>query len=104
VLYDAVYVPGGSQGVQALGSDTNTLQFINEAFGHAKAIAASGHGVELLARAGLPKADLGDTKGEARDVQGVVTAADGAARSEAQLFVDAIAKDRHWEREPERKN
>ncbi len=40
VLYDAVYVPGGTNSVGTLAADPDAIHFLNEAFRHCKAIAA----------------------------------------------------------------
>ncbi|MGV0026735.1 catalase, partial [Phormidesmis priestleyi] len=48
VMFDAVYVPGGAKSIEALKTNGEALNFINEAFKHCKAIAATGEGVELL--------------------------------------------------------
>jgi putative intracellular protease/amidase len=48
VLFDAVYVPDGAEGIGSLKTDPAALEFVSEAYKHAKAIAASGAGTELL--------------------------------------------------------
>src|SRR5690606_17313387 len=48
IMYDAVYVPGGRQSAAALKAQGDAVHFINEAFRHCKAIAASSDGVDLL--------------------------------------------------------
>jgi putative intracellular protease/amidase len=53
VLYDAVFVPGGPLGSSALEGEGGAVHFLNEAFAHAKAIAATGAGVDLLLAASL---------------------------------------------------
>lgn len=53
VLFDAVYVPGGERNVAALKDEADALHFINEAYKHCKAIAATGAGVELLSVSSL---------------------------------------------------
>ncbi|HZG74914.1 MAG TPA: hypothetical protein VEZ72_03565 [Paenibacillus sp.] len=65
ILYDAVYIPGGRQSVDALMAQGDALHFVNEAFKHAKIVGASNEGVDLLAPsqiAGTPLAGA-DTKG-----------------------------------------
>ena len=48
VLYDAVYVPGGSASVAILADLAEVSRFLAEAFMHGKAIGASGEGAQLL--------------------------------------------------------
>ena len=48
VLYDAVYIPGGQESIERLQLYKAASDFINEAFGHYKAIGAAGKGIDLL--------------------------------------------------------
>ena len=50
VLFDALYVPGGSS-AEALCSNAHAVLFVKEAYKHGKAIAASGNGVALITKA-----------------------------------------------------
>jgi catalase len=86
VVYDAVYVPGGKAGVDALLADGDAVHFVSEAFKHAKAIAATGEGTALLAAAGVPA-----------DAVGVVTG-ESASRAVITSFIAAIAQHRAWNR------
>ena len=88
-LYDAVYVPGG-QSVALLLQKGDAHVFVAQAYKHAKAIAATGAGVELLTAA-LPK-------GAAMTDLGVITDHDTTKQENAiQTFVNAIGA-RHWGR------
>ena len=60
VLFDAVYVPGGSS-AEALCSNAHAVLFVNEAYKHGKAIAASGNGVALITKA-AQSAGTGEAK------------------------------------------
>ena len=53
VLFDAVYVPGGAQSVKALARLGDARTFVDEAYKHAKPIAAVAEGVELLTASGI---------------------------------------------------
>jgi catalase len=75
VLFDAVYVPGGSH-IEVLKTHGDAMHFINEVFRHGKPIGATGEGLDLLAAADLGGIRLSD--GEPASDRGVVTA--GAAR------------------------
>jgi catalase len=48
VLFDAVYVPGGAESIEMLQGIPDALRFIDEAYKHGKAIAASSEGIELV--------------------------------------------------------
>ena len=98
VLYDAVYVPGGAKGVEMLKPLGDPRQFIAEAYKHAKAIAATGEGISLVAAA-LPGGAEWGADGKASTHLGVVTQRDGADwNSAAQEFIAAISLHRHWGR------
>jgi catalase len=84
VLYDAVYLPGGKDSVNALQTLFKAGQFVQEAYAHKKAIGASGEGADYLKALGLTAAP------------GVVTAAGGAEA--AQPFLAAVGQHRHWSR------
>jgi catalase len=80
VLFDAVAVILSTEGAKALSVESAAIDFVRDAFGHLKAIAADQGGQQLLASAGI------------RQDAGVVDASDKAA------FV-AAAKTRQWNRE-----
>lgn len=84
VLYDAVYVPGGADSVNALQGSSNALHFIQEAFKHYKPIAASTEGADFFQAAGIA------------DAPGVVTGDDAGL---ANTFLEAIGQHRFWERQ-----
>ena len=92
VLFDAVYVPGGTAGVAMLKKTGDPAAFVAEAYKHGKAIAGTGEGADLLTLA-LPKTDAGLNR------PGVVTSADGSDVSgAAESFVAALAKHRYFDR------
>ena len=88
VLFDAVYIPSGSQSATTLIAEPDAIHFVNEAFKHCKAIAANGDGVNFLnqsyASAKNKDAGLLFDKSE-------------------KDFIKAIAQHRFWERETVRK-
>ncbi|CAJ36024.1 catalase [Methanocella arvoryzae] len=101
VLFDAVFVPGGRESVEALKSQGSAVHFINEAFRHCKPIAATGEGVELLKASSIKGVKLSGEgeKGLVSD-RGVVTAAEtGDFGQFFEAFRKAIAQHRHWDRE-----
>jgi catalase len=101
VMYDALYLPGGKQSVEALKQEGDAIHFINETFRHCKAIGASGEGIELVQHShlnGLRLAEGGNRTGNPVNDRGVVTAG-SASSAFIQEFVGAIAQHRHWNRE-----
>ncbi len=87
--YDAVYVPGGTSGA-ALKLKGDARVFVAQTYKHAKAIGATGEGVDLLT-ASLPE-------GAAMNQMGVVSEREAAQRDAAiQKFIAAVGT-RHWGR------
>jgi catalase len=100
IMFDAVYVPGGSSSVAALKTLGNAVEFVEEAYLHGKAIAASGDGVELLAEANLGGVRLADAStGGVVAEQGVVASRESGVVALGQEFIAAIAAHRHFARE-----
>ena len=90
VMYDAIYVPGGSGAVATLKANGDALHFIEETYRHYKPIAATTQGAALLAVALAPAiSDVGKEPG-------VATGA--TAATVASAFVNAIAQHRFWNR------
>jgi catalase len=94
VLVDAVAVPGGTAAVGALTQIGHAIEYLKDAYRHAKAILALGAGAELLKSAGVSP-----TLYSGQPDPGVLI--DTAANADATLprFVEAIARHRHHERE-----
>ena len=85
----------------SLKSEPEVANFLNEAYKHCKTIAASGAGVELLASAGVVTAADEISRTEKLEFRpGLVASRDGYVQSLGDQFVKAIARHRHWEREP----
>ena len=101
VLYDAVFVPGGSQSVATLRAEGDAIHFINEAFRHGKAIAAAGEGVDLLLASSITAPGAPDQQPEAMltALPGlVVERAPADLKDLARRFIQAIAAHRHFDR------
>jgi catalase len=102
VLFDAIYVPGGSQSLETLKMQGDAVHFINEAFKHCKPIAAIAEGVELLKTSDIKGVKLSDSS--LQNDRGVVTAKTPSELNEfAKSFIDAIAQHRFWMREEKEK-
>ncbi|KAL7626476.1 catalase 1 [Parahypoxylon ruwenzoriense] len=72
-MFDAVFVPGGAESVEALAKSGRALHWIREAFGHLKAIGGTGEAIELFRLAfALPEIQV-STNDQAVESYGVVT-------------------------------
>ncbi len=83
VLYDAVFVADHSN-INMLAGCTDAVYFVAEAFKHCKAIGATEGSASLLQMV-LPEAALQSA--------GIIT------NGNEQVFMDAVAQHRFWERE-----
>jgi len=84
VLFDAVYIPSCAISSTTLIAEPDAIQFINEAYKHCKAIAASGNGVDLLSQS--------YASNKPNDAGLIID-------KSAKDFINAIAQHRFWERE-----
>ena len=101
VLYDAVYVPGGTNSVATLEAEADAIHFLNEAYKHCKPIAASAGAMQVLDATYFAKKLPEDNSDATVLREGVVISND--AKKLAQQFIVAIAQHRFWEREKPRK-
>ena len=100
VLYDAVYIPGGEESVEAMIEQDYVVNFITEAYKHCKPMGATGEGVNLLAELGLVDSEAAGTKSnQVVEEMGVVTLMDKPNDAFNKAFVEAIKAHRHWARE-----
>ena len=81
MLFDAVAVILSDDGRRAAANESAAIDFVRDAFGHLKAIAADGGGQALLTAPGSRRTPAWS---EATDLEGFI----------------AAAKTRQWEREP----
>ncbi len=96
VLFDAVYVPGGSKSVSALLANAKTIHFVNEMYKHCKAIAATGEGVELIRASSVPVPEKGREDGSD---PALLINEKGDDNEISARFIKAIAAHRNWARE-----
>lgn len=106
VLFDAVYIPGGEQSVSALLRTPKARTFVQDAYLHCKAIAATGEGVALFEAAvgaAYPEAEHGSrTRQTPKDWSqdsGIVLGPDSSPKQIAARFMKGIEMHRHWARE-----
>lgn len=99
VLYDAVYVPGGTNSVAFLAADPDAIHFLNEAYRHCKAIAVDEAALPVLESTYFAKRI--PTHGDKNIEEGVIVHDDRAQL--AKQFISAVALHRFWDREQPRK-
>ncbi len=100
VLYDAVFVPGGSTSVATLEANPDAIHFLNEAFKHCKAIAVDQEALQVLRSTYFGRKIPADNNDETIQFEGVLI---GQIAALAPQFIDAIAQHRFWDREKARK-
>ncbi|MEF2965771.1 catalase [Paenibacillus sp. M1] len=88
VLFDAVLIAGGKEGLEELVSEPKLLEFVNEAFRHYKTIGAMDEGTAILPQ---------------KEGPGVITTLTEEAGkigpgNFGSRFIEAIAQHRHWTR------
>ena len=94
VVFDGVVLPDGADGVQALGSLVEVVDFISNQYRHGKTILAVGAACALLERGGVqPKLLSGEA--DPGIVMGTQAKVDGAVAA----FITALGRHRHPERE-----
>ncbi len=94
VLFDALVLPDGQAGVDALARIGNTNEFIVNTYRHCKTMLVLGASKALTDKVGI-KAELPSGMPD----PGLIFAQAGAAESVATAFIEAIAKHRHTERD-----
>ena len=87
VAFDAVFISGGERSIATLIASDDVMEFLRDAYKHAKAIACGVDGAALLQAAGL------DSEGA-----GIVVGRPKNAAMLASDFIGAIAAHRHWAR------
>ncbi|CDS49808.1 Catalase [Polaromonas sp. CG9_12] len=93
-LFDALVLPDGQAGVDALSLDGHTMEFIKDQYRHCKTILVLGASSALLEKAGVPTT-LPDGKPDI----GIITAQSDDAANAAETFIKGIAQHRHPQRE-----
>jgi catalase len=107
VLFDAVYIPGGTTSIETLKMHDKALQFVKEAYLHCKAIAATDAGIDLISESlsGLgtgssqtPDPKDGKKKQDLPDY-GIIKSQGTRMNDVANKFIEAIGQHRFWDRE-----
>ncbi|KAF2227853.1 hypothetical protein BDZ85DRAFT_277726 [Elsinoe ampelina] len=111
-MYDAIFIPGGADSVATLRKNGRALHYVREAFGHLKAIGATGEAVKLVQDAAqLPGVQFSQSA-DVVNSYGVVTATkaeESAFKEPAQIvkggesfveqFFFAISQHKNFDRE-----
>jgi catalase len=111
-MFDSIFVPGGEQSIATLKKNGRALHWVREAFGHLKAIGATGEAVSFVKDACLlPGVQFSDAEGVVESY-GVVTAQVAKPESFSEAFemakgakdfvsnyFYAISQHRNWDRE-----
>jgi catalase len=111
-MFDSVFIPGGAASVATLKKTGRAIHWVREAFGHLKAIGATGEAVEFVKMACALPGITFSTSADIESSYGVVTAAQSTPQSfkeavtmakGAKDFIDAytyeISMHRNWARE-----
>jgi catalase len=94
VLWDAMAIPDGEGAAQALSQSGHAIEFLKDQYRHCKTILVVGAAAALLGEAGIPAAlPTGDAD------PGLLKRAAGDVDGAAAVFIEALAKHRHWQRE-----
>lgn len=95
ILFDALVLPDGADGVEALAQNAHTMEFVKLQYRHCKTILALGASRNLLEKAGVPAAMQGGI--DAADAGLLI--ADDNINDAISTFMKAMARHRHYERE-----
>ena len=101
VVYDAVYVPGGTNHVASLEADADAVHFLNEAYRHCKPIAAHLDALQVLSATYFSRKLPENNEEDTVIREGVVLGNDSG--SVADKLINAMKMHRFWEREKARK-
>ncbi|MEO7769233.1 MAG: catalase-related domain-containing protein, partial [Ferruginibacter sp.] len=100
VVFDALYLPGGSKSVATLKNEAAAIHFINETYKHCKPIAADGEGIDLLKSSSVGYIlEAENSAGTNLNDLGIITTGQGTGNKATNDFINAIAQHRFWTRE-----
>jgi catalase len=85
-MFDSIFVPGGAKSVETLRKNGRAVHWVREAFGHLKAIGATGEAVDFVRQAvDLPGMEF-STAGDVVESYGVVT----SSQVQPESFKEAV--------------
>lgn len=85
-MFDSIFVPGGADSIATLRKNGRALHWVREAFGHLKAIGATGEAVEFVKDACQLPGVMFSEAADVVDSYGVVT----AAKVQPESFKEAV--------------
>jgi catalase len=91
VMYDAVLVPGGASAVATLMEQPLAVEFVAEAYRHAKPIGAIGKAVDLLQETSVPHSS---DPVAMKESEGVIVGSPASLDAFADAFIEAIKQHR----------
>ncbi len=92
-LFDALVLPDGEKGVDALAQCPQTMDFVKDQYLHYKTILVLGAGKKLLDKAGIDYASLTGT-----DHNGLIVQPTSKTDAGIKTLIPALATQRHWQR------
>lgn len=111
-MFDALFVPGGAESIATLSKNGRAVHYLREAFGHLKAIGATGEAVDFVNKAIQLDHVQVSSNHEALESYGVVTLREPKpeglsdvvtvaknAKGFMEKFIYAVSQHRCWERE-----
>ncbi|QXV64700.1 catalase [Mucilaginibacter sp. 21P] len=100
VLFDAVYVAGGTNAVATLEAEANAVHFLNEAFKHCKPIAVADDALQVIDATYFSKKLPSDFSEASVLREGILVGK--ADKNFTNLLIKMIGQHRFWEREKPR--
>ena len=94
VLFDAVVIPGGTDGVARLAADGRAVEFIKDQYRHCKPMLVFGDGRQVLAKAGIP-----EVLPSGEPDRGLILGNADQGDLAIDAFLASLALHRHFERE-----
>ncbi len=100
LFYDGVYVPGGSQSIINMNKNSDATNFLCEAFKHAKTIAATGEGINMLQKSSAHTIPMSTPESmELKTDTGVLTVGKPPNLTAfIEEFIKLLSMHRHWAR------
>ena len=95
VLFDALVLPAGSRGVEALSQVGQTMEFVKDHYRHCKPILALGESGQLLEKAGIPRT----LPSGAEDVALILADQPEDAHAALKRFMQALGSHRNFGRD-----
>jgi len=97
VFYDGIIICGGRKCAEALMENKDAIDFVSEAFGHMKTVAAYEDGIDFITSCNLKITTAGLNDNDIRNDCGVVTVrTSNNLKAFSEEFLNALSCHRHW--------